>query len=272
VKFRMRPSRVLRKLRAGEIVYSFKINLYDIRVAQIAASFGFDCLWTCMEHVPNDHFVIETQVLAAKIYDVDLMCRVARGSYSDYIRPFEMDATGIMIPHVMSLEDAKNAVRMTRFHPIGRRAVDGGNADGAFCNMDFKEYLQEANKERFVVLQIEDPEPLDELEAIADLPGYDILLFGPGDFSHGIGDPGNMDNPLITKTREKIATVARKYGKYAGTVGTPSMRQQLIDMGYTFLNMGADVVGFSNYCHEVARACGIDTPNELPGQYGGKRE
>jgi len=212
------------------------------------------------------------QILAAKVYDVDLMCRVARGSYTDYIIPFEMDAAGIMVPHVMGLEDAKNIIRMTRFHPLGRRAADGGNADAAFCNIDFKDYIAQSNAERFIVLQIEDPEPLNELEAIADLPGYDILLFGPGDFSHSIGDPGNMGNPLILKTRERIAAVARKYGKFAGAVGAPSMRQQLIDMGYTFLNMGADVIGLSNYCREIAQKCGIDTAGELPGQYGGKRE
>ena len=271
MKFQMRPSRVLRKLRAGEVVNVFKVNLYDVRVMQIASSFGFDCLWTCMEHVPNDHFVIETQILATKAYDVDLMCRVARGSYSDYIRPFEMDATGIMVPHVMSLADTKNIVRMTRFQPIGRRAVDGGNADGAFCNVPFIEYLEQSNRERFVVLQIEDPEPLDELEAIADVPGYDVLLFGPGDFSHGIGHPGQMDHPLILKTRERLAKAAIKYGKFAGTVGSPSSRQQLIDMGYTFLSVGADVIGMSNYCRDLATACGIETVNELSGQYGGKR-
>ena len=269
--FQMRPSRVLRMLRAGKIAYSFKTNLCDLRVMQIVASFGFDCIWTCREHVPNDLQTIEAQVLATKVYDVDLMCRVPRGSYTDHIAPFEMDATGIMVPHIMSLADAKQVVRMTRFHPQGRRAADGGNADGAFCNIDFKDYIVQANRERFICLQIEDPEPLDELDAIADLPGYDILLFGPGDFSHAIGAPGQMDHPLITKTRERIAKTAIKYGKFAGAVGAPSNRQSLIDMGYTFLNMGADVIGMSNYCRDLAKACGIETPNDLPGQYGGQR-
>ena len=104
-----------------------------------------------------------------------------------------MDASGIMVPHIMSLEDAKRVVWMTRFHPIGRRPVDGGNADGAYCAVDFVQYLQEANENRFLCVQIEDPEPLDELEAIVKLDGIDIVFFGPGDFSHGIGAPGQFD-------------------------------------------------------------------------------
>ena len=272
MEFSMRPSRVLDKLRDGQIVNSFKLNLADIRATQIAASFGFDCLWTCMEHVPNDLSVVEAQIAAAKAYNVDIMCRVRRGSYSDYILPLEIDAAGIMVPHVMGVDDAKEVIRMCRFQPIGRRAADGGNADGAFCNVPFAEYVEQANRERFIMLQIEDPEPLDELDAICELEGFDLLLFGPGDFSHAIGHPGEMDHPLVQETRERVAEVARKHGKFAGATGSPSTRQELIDMGYQFINVGADVVGLGSYCREMAEACGIETPNQLAGYYGGERE
>jgi 4-hydroxy-2-oxoheptanedioate aldolase len=268
----MRRSRVLARLRAGEVASCFKLNLADPRAAEIAAMAGFDCVWTGMEHVPNDLSDVQNQILAAKAYGVDTLCRVPRGSYSDYIRPLEMDAAGIMVPHVMSLEDAKNVVRMTRFHPIGRRAADGGNADAAYCAVPFADYLEQSNRERFIILQIEDPEPLDELEAIADLPGYDMLLFGPGDFSHSIGAPGQMDHPEIQAARERIAEVANKYGKFAGTVGAPSQKQSLIDMGYRFLSLGADVVGLSRYCREIAEAFGIESPNTPIAQYGGKAQ
>ena len=59
-------------------------------------------MWLDLEHVPNDLRDIGNQVRAAKMHDVDAMVRVPRGSYSDLIRPLEMDATGIMVPHVMS--------------------------------------------------------------------------------------------------------------------------------------------------------------------------
>ena len=271
MKFAMRPSRVLRKLRAGQVVYTFKVNLADSRSCEIAARHGFDCIWTCMEHVANDYSIVEKQVLATKCYDVDLLCRVPpRGSYSDYIRPLELDAAGIMVPHVMSLAEAKHVVWITRFHPVGRRPADGGNADAFYCNVPFEEYIQQANRERFVILQIEDPEPLAELDAIAELPGYDVLFFGPGDFSHSIGAPGQMDHPLINQTRERVAKAAIRAGKFAGTAGGPASRQQLIDMGYTFLGMGADVVGLSNYCRDVAAALGIETSNDPIAQYGAK--
>ncbi|MCX6375088.1 MAG: aldolase, partial [Armatimonadetes bacterium] len=90
----MRPSRVLRKLRNGEVAVCIKLNLADARAAELTAMFGFDCIWADLEHIPNDWSVVEQQIWAAKSYDVDVMTRVARGSYSDYIRPLEMDSAG----------------------------------------------------------------------------------------------------------------------------------------------------------------------------------
>lgn len=249
----MRKSVVLEKLRKGEVACSFKLNLADSRAAEIAAMFGFDCLWLDQEHVANDWSVIEKQILAAKAYNVDCLVRVARGSYSDYVRPLELDATGIMVPHLMSLADAKNVVRTVRFHPIGRRPIDGGNADGAYCNIDFLSYLKEANRERFVIVQIEDPEPLAELDAIAAVEGIDMLLFGPGDFSHGIGAPAQYNHPVIIEARKRIVETARAHGKFAGTVGAPEEWESLIAMGYQFLNAGADVIGLSQYCRDMIR-------------------
>jgi 4-hydroxy-2-oxoheptanedioate aldolase len=255
--FVMRPSRVLRRLRGGQVAHLFKVNTADARVCEIAAMHGFDGIWTCLEHVGNDLSVVERQVHAAKAHDTDLVCRVARGSYSELVRPLELDASGIIVPHVMGLEDARRVVAMTRFHPLGRRAVDGGNADAAYTGVEFTDYLRQANRERFVVLQIEDPEPLDELDAIAALDGFDVLFFGAADFSHAIGVPGRLDHPDVCEARVRIAHAARANGKFAGAVCSPEGRDALVDMGYTLLSLGADVVGLARYCRSIAEACGF---------------
>ena len=228
----LRESRVLRKIRAGGVAYSTKMNLADPRVAEIAAMCGIDCVWIDMEHVPTDYATVENIVRAAKLYDTDTLVRVAKGCYSDFIRPFEADATGIMVPHLMSLEEAKQIVYFTKFHPIGRRPIDGGNADGKFCMVDTMDYITEANRERFNIVQIEDPEPLDELEEICKLPGIDMIFFGPADFSHAMGLPHDIMNDKTRAARRLVAETARKYGKMAGTVGGLGNREELIKEGF----------------------------------------
>ena len=250
----MRESKVLKNLRAGIHASCLKVNFNDPQVSELAAMSGFDCLWIDREHQAQDWSVVASHIWAAKSHDVDVMVRVSRGSYSDYIKPMELDATGILVPHIMSLEDAKNVIHMTRFHPQGRRAVDGGNADGGYTRYDMLPYMAFSNRQRFVVLQIEDPEPLNDLDAIAALDGFDMLFFGPGDFSQGIGAPGVWDHPLLLETRKAVATAARKHGKFAATVGGPGNLAELKEMGYHFISMGADVVGVKNYCQELLSA------------------
>lgn len=241
----MRPSRVLKKLRAGETASCVKLNLSDPLVAEIAAMSGFDCLWCDLEHVPNDLSQVGNQIRAAKVYDVDMLVRVPRGSYSDLVRPLEMDAAGIMVPHVMSAADAKQVVWQTRFHPIGRRPIDGGNSDGAFCRISLPDYIRQANAQRFVIVQIEDPEPMDELDAIAALPGIDMLFFGPGDFSHALGIAGQGQAAPVVEARLKIAEAALRHGKFAGTVGSVDSIPDLVGMGYRFISVGADVIALT---------------------------
>ncbi len=247
----MRKSKVLRKIRNGEVAFCTKLNFSDPRAAEIAAMCGFDCIWLDNEHVPTDFNALENMIRAAKLYDCDVMTRVSRGGYSDLIRPLEADSAGIMVPHLMNLKEAKEIVYYTKFHPIGRRPLDGGNADGKFCMVDGPDYIKEANEERFTCIQIEDPEPMEELEEICALPGIDMIFFGPADFTQGIGKPCDFSDERVAEARKLVAKTARKYNKIAATVGGPGNAKQLMDEGFNFISMGADVVGLFTYYNNI---------------------
>lgn len=249
----MRMSRVLKKIRAGGVASCTKINLADSRAVEIAGMMGFDCVWLDMEHVPNNWETLENQIRAARAHDMDSLTRVARGSYSDYIKPLEADSAGIMVPHIMSAEDARKVVYHTRFQPVGRRPMDGGNIDGAFCMVDPLEYIETANKERFIIVQIEDPEPLDELDEIASIEGIDMLLFGPADFSHSINKLAQWDNPVLAETKKRVAKAARDHGKFAATVSGVAGIAENIDMGYNFITCGADVIALGSYFGDIVK-------------------
>ena len=141
---------------------------------------------------------------------------------------------------------------MTKFHPIGRRPLDGGNQDAAYAGLPISQYIEEANRERFVCVQIEDPEPLTDLDAIAALPGIDMILFGPGDFSQGIGAPGDLHHPEVARARRLVADACTRHGKIAATVAGPSDVPVYIEMGYRYLSVGADVVGLGRYFSEIS--------------------
>ena len=244
-------SKMIAKLRADQLVTSIKLNISDIIVAEIAGMVGFDCIWVDMEHCPADFREIQTAMLAAKAHGAETIVRTTRGAYSNMTRPLEMDATAIMVPHVMSVEDARQVAYYTKFHPVGRRPIDGGNADGMYCLTGVEDYIRYSNEEKLTIIQIEDVEAYEQLEEIAAVPGIDMLFFGPADFAHSLGVPANGADPRIQKAREDVARVARKHGKLAGTVGGPGNLKELYDMGYRLVNVGADVVGLCNYFTDI---------------------
>lgn len=238
----------LDKLRRGDVVFSFKSNLTCPHPVEIAAMCGFDCIWVCSEHGSVDASAMESQILAALGAGADIVVRVPRGSYSDLVRPLELNASGIMVPHVMSGADARKIAYNVRFHPVGRRAVDGGNRDGKFCLMPFHEYISFMNENRFVIVQVEDVEAMSELDEICSTDGIDIIFFGPADYSQSIGRPGNIFDSEVVAARRKVAETAIKHGKFAGTVGNLTNCRELIDEGFRFINLGSDVVALGQYC------------------------
>lgn len=242
-----RASRVLKLLAEGRNPAVLKLNLSDPRVVEIAGLTGIDAVWLCNEHVPSDWLQLENQIRAARVHDMDSFVRVARGSYSDYVRPFEADATGIIVPHVASEEEARQIVEWVRFHPLGKRALDGGNLDGQFCLLSFEEYIQHANRERIVVMQIESPEALEQVEKIAAVPGFNGLLFGAGDFSHRIGKVGQLNHPEVVAARRRMAAACLRHGKFAMTTQMISPISDIIAEGFRVLSVGADVIALTNY-------------------------
>ncbi len=244
---KIQTSRIKKLLREGHLPNVLKINLSDPRIIEIAGLCGLDAVWLCTEHVPNDWISLENQIRAARIHDIDTLVRVGRGSYSDYIRPFEAGATGIIVPHVNSEEEARQIVEWVRFYPLGKRALDGGNIDGNFCLMSASDYTEHSNQERIVILQIESPEALVEVEKIAAVPGYDGLLFGPGDFSHRVGRVGQIRIPEVVAARKRVAAAALKNGKFAMTAGLIAEFSELVSEGYRVFGIGADVVAISSY-------------------------
>jgi len=242
----LRHSRLLRELNAGQNPCTLKLNLNDPRIVEMAGLAGASAVWLCNEHVPNDWTNLENQVRAAKLHDLDSIVRVSKGSYSDYVKPFEMDATAIMVPHVGTADEARKIVEMTRFMPLGRRPIDGGNIDGGFCQTPVVDYLKHSNTERLLILQIESPEALANVEEIAAVPGFDVLLFGPGDFSHLIGKAGQVGAPEVVAARKRVAAAARKHGKYPMMPGMIAPLAELQEEGWRIFNLGADVLSLGS--------------------------
>lgn len=243
----MYKSKVLAKMRSGKPVLCTKTNFNDPSIVELIGTMGFDCLWICKEHLWANDETVANMIRAARSTRMDAVVRIEKGGYPSVIRPLEMGAKGIVVPHVISEEEAKLWVRNAKFYPEGRRGVDGVNADSGWMSMEFNEYLQFSNKETFITVMIEDPEAIPNIEKIAKVPHLDMIFVGMTDLSLGMGFNGDINRKEIWNVLEKIGKAANKNGIFAGAPGLSQKNtRRLLDMGYLFISNGADIIFLRN--------------------------
>jgi 4-hydroxy-2-oxoheptanedioate aldolase len=239
----MRNSRVKAKLRRNEPALITTLHYIDPTLYEMTSLMGFDAIWMDLEH---HHYSVETAanlMRAARVGTSDIVARPAKGEFMRMCRLLEAGAQGIMYPRCESAAEAAEVVRWAKFAPLGERGVDSANADAPYCSAPIKPYLQKANEETLVIVQIESPKALEELDAIAKIPGVDVLMFGPGDFSVLAGVPYQFDHAILVDAIKRVAAAAKKAGIHWGTVSpTPEHTRKLMDLGARFICHNADIV------------------------------
>jgi 4-hydroxy-2-oxoheptanedioate aldolase len=238
----MTKSRVLQKLRAGEIVRVAGINrVTEPWLAEVVGRMGYDVIWFDLEHRAFGYDKIDPLSLACRATAIDLMVRIRKTGYDSPMRALEFGANGIMVPHCRTADEARQWVEWVRFPPLGRRGLDGAGADADFGLADPREHIEHANREVFLALQIEDKEAVENIEEIVTVPGVDLLFIGPGDLSVSLGVPLQFDHPLVHQAIERVAWAARKAGRWwGGATVNPIAAQKVVDMGGRMITLGAD--------------------------------
>jgi len=239
----MRRSRILAKLRKDEPVLLCKLDLAVSPFAvQLAGRVGLDGVWICMEHRPWSHEDVSHMIAGALLGDVDAVVRIRKGEgYTSFFRPLEDGAAGIMVPHITTGEEAAWVVRNAKYPPLGRRGTGNmlQDADQGYANS--LAYLEHANRETFVAIQIEDAEALSSLDEIIATDGVDILFIGPADLSVSLGIPFQFDHPTYRKAEEQIAEAAKRHDKWWGRpVADAASARAYMARGARFFNMGGD--------------------------------
>lgn len=258
----MRKSKTLEKLRNGKWVISTAVAVGGARVAELAGEIGFDCLWIDTEHKPIGDEALFNTVLGARAGGADCLVRIRKRGYSDCFRALEDGAAGIMVPHVKSAEEAREIVRNAKYIPLGRRGIDFAGADSRYMLDNPKENMAFANRETFITVQIEDPEALDELDAIAAVEGIDVLFVGPGDLGAGLGSFGNKNSGVMQDAIKRVAAAAEKNDKWWGLpVGSVEEAQKYLDMGAGFLNYSSDLGAIVREFSRTYKEFGALRPN-----------
>jgi 4-hydroxy-2-oxoheptanedioate aldolase len=144
--------------------------------------------------------------------------------------------------------------------------------DGLFCQVSLADYAVHCNTEKLIILQIESPEALANVEEIAAVPGFDALLFGAGDYSHRIGMLGQATAPQVVAARRRVARAARAHGKHSMAPSLFGQREMLVEEGTDIFTLGADVLELgSSFRKLVSDFHGAPGPVASDSAYAAKR-
>ncbi len=177
----MRRSRTLERIRRGQVVQMCSLGHYIPAFVRHAAEFGYDCIWLDLEHRSLSQVEVQALLAFSHLFDIDIMLRAPTLEKTGLYRYLEDGAAGLMIPHVSTAEKAQMLVQAVKFPPLGDRGLDGAGLDSDFIIQGGPDFPADANRETFLVVQIETPQAVDNVEEIAAVPGVDGLFVGPGD-------------------------------------------------------------------------------------------
>jgi len=177
----------------------------------------------------------ELQVLKAhvRLYDLDRILRPATLEKTGLYRYLEDGATGLMIPHVSTAEKARQLVQAVKFPPLGDRGLDNAGFDSDYrINPDSLAFTQWANRETLLVVQIETPEAVENVEEIAAVPGVDMLFVGPGDLGLRYQLEGDTNGAKLEAAYERVAAACKAHGVAWGTpAGSPEDMRKRREQG-----------------------------------------
>lgn len=213
-----------------------------------------------MGHVGYDWLLVDAQHSRIGVPDIAAMIGSVRSTGTKaYIRvpspsdrpsiqqAVDVGAVGVMIPTIKTIYDVEQAIDSIYFPPMGSRSI-------AFpirpqLGRSVEEYLDAANKEISLILQVETRQCLDNLEDIAKMPGVDALFVGPFDISLDLGLLDKYGYPDGMKTEEfrnvlrRVADVCNRHGNVIpGCFASPGAgAEELLEIGYKMIATGTDV-------------------------------
>ena len=245
----MRKSKTLGKLRSGQTARICGLGHFIPAFLKHAAHFGFDCIWLDNEHRAMEQREVQALLAYFHLFDIDCMLRPPTLEPTRLYRYFEDGATGLMIPFVSTAEKARELVQAVKFPPIGDRGLDGAGLDSDFYLRGDEGFTDRANAETFLVVQIETPEAVENVDEIAAVEGVDGLFVGPADLSLRLRT-GDSSLTLESAT-EQVAAAAARHGKAWGRpVADQEQLQALHAQGARLLAYGGEFSAFLNMLRE----------------------
>ena len=236
---------VKKALKEGKVVIGATITAASPDVAATMAGAGFDFLWIEMEHSPLTLETVRSMILATRGLKAMPFTRVPVNEPWLAKRVLDIGSLGVVFPFTSTPELAEQAVKSCKYPPLGIRGAGPGLAAPRW-GMSVPDYVKFANENVMVIVIIEQKLAIDNIEAIAAVPGIDVLFIGANDLSYSLGVGGNINSPIVEEAMSKVLAAGKKHNIPVGfPSGNPTEINKRIAQGFRFFQASSDLAMMS---------------------------
>lgn len=229
--------------RGGHAFGTMVFEFFTPGLAQICHAAGAEFILYDMEHSGVSTETIKGQVAACRGLPVQPFVRVPATQYHLIARVLDVGATGIMVPMVETVAQAELIVASTHYPPGGRRGSAFGMAHDDYTAGSVVEKSRAADARTITICMIETPLGVENVEAIAALPGVDVLWLGHFDLTQFMGIPGEFGHPRFLEAVDRIAAACARHGKTAAYLAAdPENARAFMRRGYRAIAYGLDTM------------------------------
>lgn len=239
----MRENAVKQRLAAGGRAFgSMVFEFFTPGMPRLLANAGAEFALYCMEHTGVSYETLKPQFALCRALGVVPLVRVPGTEYDLIARALDCGALGVMVPLVDTAEQAELIVSCTRYPPAGgRRGAAFGFAHDDYEGGGVVEKMQMIHERTLVIAMIETRQGLENVEAIAAVPGVDVLWLGHFDLSNFLGIPGEFSHPVFQDAIRRIVGAAKTHGKAAGYMAaSAALGREYLAHGFRMLATGTD--------------------------------
>lgn len=241
------------------------MNSRTADVPAIAAAAGYDAVYVDLEHTSTSLETAGMLCSSALGAGIAGLVRVPSQEPSLIARVLDNGAVGVIVPHVDSQSEAQRVVDAARFPPLGHRSIAGPSAVSGYHPRTAPELAELLERRTVVAVMIETPEAVAASDAIASVPGVDLILVGPSDLTAAMGIHGEYENARFQSAVKSVAAACRDHGVALGVAGIKSvdLLRRFVELGLRFISAGTDVGMMTEAATARARALrGLEGRND----------
>ena len=210
----MSESTLKARLAARELVVGTFVKTPSPIVVEVLSLTGLDCICLDAEHSPFDRGSLDRCIHAARAGSMEVLIRVPSSAPEHLLNALDCGATGVVVPHVRSVAEAEGVVKAAHYGRGGRGYAGSSRAAG-YTTVPMARHKAAGAEQTVVIAQIEDPEAVDEVEAIARVPGLDALFVGRVDLTVAY-EADTQDDPRVVAAVERVCAAGVAAGKPVG--------------------------------------------------------